>query len=82
MTAVSHTTMKITANLAYNHGENKKEELGPKTKVKSTYNLSFVVEQNPSRQREQWNRRHKRLNSRCDRSCNTWHYNKNSFPCL
>ena len=36
MTAVSHTTMKITANLAHNHGENKKEELGPKTKVSLT----------------------------------------------
>jgi len=41
MTAVSHTTMKITANLAHNHGENKKEEIGPKTKVSLT-NLTLL----------------------------------------
>lgn len=48
MTAVSHTTMKITANLAHNHGDNKKEEIGPKTKV-SLANIIHAVDQNPSR---------------------------------
>ena len=33
MSAVSHTTMKITANLAYNHGSSKKDDPTAKHKV-------------------------------------------------